>query len=247
MSSGPRYPGDERDHSSERWLVSYADFITLMFAFFAVLYATSQKDVEKAQEFQESIKKYLIKAGGMGGSGQPTVNQATRDNSVLESPIQTFNGKKPEAVATEDEAENFMDVQLSPSDRSKYVIDISSDDWGTRIIVSGSSVFADGTGKFRGEAMPFMSKLAELVSKTKRKVLIEGHVASGEMGSTTSTWEFASLRAATVLRFFQKKESMSPDRLAMASLGDSRPLEGAKDPSMRSRIEVVILNPDYEL
>jgi chemotaxis protein MotB len=245
MSSGPRYPGDERDHSSERWLVSYADFITLMFAFFAILYATSQKDIEKAEEFQESIKKYLIKAGAMGESGQQ-INQGTKDTSVLESPIQTFNAKKPEAVATEDEAENFMDVQLTPADRNKYVIDISSDDWGTRIILSGGAIFADGSGKFRSEALPFMSKLSQLIAKTKRKVLIEGHVAPGETGGMSSSWEFASSRAANVLRFIQKKEAMGAERLAMASLGDSRPLAGARDPALRSRIEVVILNPDYE-
>ena len=47
----------EEHENHERWLVSYADFITLLFAFFAVLYATSQADLEKQQEFQESVNK----------------------------------------------------------------------------------------------------------------------------------------------------------------------------------------------
>ena len=73
---------DDREAGHERWLVSYADFITLMFAFFAVLYATSEKDLAKSKEFQDSIKRYLIKAGSFGESGQQ-VNQGEKNNTLL--------------------------------------------------------------------------------------------------------------------------------------------------------------------
>src|SRR3954465_11934066 len=100
MSSGD-------DEGRDRWLVSYADFITLMFAFFAVLYATSQKDMEKTREFQDSIKRFLIKAGAFGESGQQ-INQGIKNNSPIEPPIQTFGSTKPEAAKVLDEAETFI-------------------------------------------------------------------------------------------------------------------------------------------
>lgn len=246
MKRQVRHQGDEQDHGSERWLVSYADFITLMFAFFAVLYATSQKDAEKVEKFQDSVKRYLIKAGGIGTSGGQQIEQVTKGNTVLDSPISTVNASKTAATDALDEAETYLEGQLSEADRKKYIVDLSADDWGVRVVIPSSKIFSDGGNKFVAEAIPFLAKLSSMVANTKRKVLVEGHVREGELGGYGSTWEFASARAATVLRFMQKKEKFASSKLAMASLAESRPLAGASEPSLNSRIEIVLLNPDYE-
>ncbi len=247
MSSGPRHRGDERDHGSERWLVSYADFMTLMFAFFAVLYATSQKDVEKAQEFQQSIKRYLIKAGGISGGASPQIHQGQKNNSVIEAPIPTHAGKKIEGMELMDEAEVFIESELTATERKKYVLDLSSDDWGVRLVLPSRALFSDSGIKFRAEALPFLSKLGGLIGKAKRKVLIEGHVGPNEAGSFASTWDFAAARSTSVLRFLLKKEGLSPSTLAAVSMGDSRPITSGRDAEMNSRIEIVLLNPDFEM
>jgi chemotaxis protein MotB len=236
---------DERENSQERWLVSYADFITLMFAFFAVLYATSQKDVEKSKEFQESIKRYLVKAGAFGDSGQQ-MNQGVKGNTPIEPPIQSYNPAKPEAAAVLDEAEKFLTDNLSKEEQKKYIQDLDSDDWGLRITLPSAAIYSGESDKFRQEAMPFISKLAGLVSQTKRKVLIEGHVSSKQTGSFKSSWELASMRSLNLLRFLQKKTGMTSDQLASASLGDSRPLYQNSDLQRNSRVEVVLLNPDFD-
>ena len=229
----------------DRWLVSYADFITLMFAFFAVLYATSVKDIEKQKEFQDSIKHYLIKAGAFGESGQQ-INQGQKNNSPIDSPIQTFNPTKPETAGVRDDAETYMESHLSKEDRKKYITDITADDWGVRIIIPASAVFSGTSDKFQASAMPFVAKLSDLLSKTKRKILVEGHASAGETGPYKSTWEFASARSVNLVRFVQQKEHMESSQLASATLGDSRPLPQNEDKKLNSRLEVVILNPDYE-
>ena len=63
----------ETEENSERWVVSYADFMTLLLAFFVVLFATSQRDADKSKKFEESVKKYLMNFGGGAGVqiGQP--------------------------------------------------------------------------------------------------------------------------------------------------------------------------------
>src|SRR5262245_52026432 len=102
-----------RDHGSEepnheRWLDAYADFITLVFQFFTVHYATSEKDTEKSQEFQESIKRYVIKAeAGFGHPETQPIKQEDKRNSVIEPPIETFNTGKPEVGALRDQMEGF--------------------------------------------------------------------------------------------------------------------------------------------
>jgi chemotaxis protein MotB len=236
---------EEKENNVDRWMVSYADFITLMFAFFAVLYATSVKDVEKTKEFQESLKRYLIKAGAFGESGAQ-LNQGTKNNSPIDSPIQTFNPSKPETAGVQDEAEAFMESQLSKEDRKKYIIDIAADDWGVRIVIPAHAVFSTGSEKFRAEAMPFMNKLSKLVVQTKRKILIEGHVEPKELGEFKSTWDLAAARSVTVVRYIQQKEHLNGAQLASASLGDSRPLYQNEKKDLNSRLEVVLLNPDFE-
>lgn len=242
---GLREERNDEEPSHERWLVSYADFITLMFAFFAVLYATSQKDVEKSQQFQESIKKFLIKAGSFGGGPSPQVNQADKGDTAIDSPIQTFRPTKSEPATDTDEAETFFESQLSAEERKRYVSDIVTDDWGVRIILVGEALFAPGSEKFREEAMPFVAKLSELLAQTKRKVLIEGHVGAGEKGRYHSTWEFSSARSLNVLRFVQAKKALPPERLASAALGDSRPQTKGRA-GINSRIEVVVLNSETD-
>lgn len=236
---------EKEESSSERWLVSYADFITLLFAFFAVLYATSQKDVEKTKEFQESIKRYLIKAGAFGESGGQ-INQGQKNSSVIEPPIQTYNPNKPETVATLDEAEAFVEGQLTKEERKKFVVDVVADDWGVRLILPSRMIFAEGSDKFREDAMPFLGKLADLLAKSKRKILVEGHVGSKEVGGYKSTWDFASARAVMMIRYFEKKEKLPSAQFASASLGDSRPMYKSDKLDANSRVEVVLLNQEFE-
>lgn len=246
MSARRKENPEEKENSQERWLVSYADFITLMFAFFAVLYATSHKDIEKSQEFQESIKKYLIKAGAFGESGSQ-INQGTKNNSPIESPIETFNPNKPETVKILDEAEVFIETQFTKAEQKKYILDLTADDWGVRIVIPSSALFSERSEKFREDAMPFINRLSELVAKSKRKVLIEGHVNQLELGAFRTTWEFASARSVNLLRFMQTKQKLPGSQLASASLGDTRPLLNDAPSQSNSRVEVILLNSEYEL
>lgn len=245
MSSAPRDHGEDKDHSSERWLVSYADFMTLMFAFFAVLYATAQKDVDKTKEFQDSVKRYLVKAGAFGESGQK-INQGVEGTTPIEPPIQSYNPNKPATERILDEAEAFIEQSLSKEERAKYITDVAADDWGVRIIIPNSALFSSQSEKFREDALPFLGKLSSLLGKFKRKILVEGHVGEKETGAYRSTWDFASARAVNILRYMQKKEGLPPGALAMASLGDTRPLQTGDNKMVNSRVEIVLLNPDYE-
>ncbi len=237
---------EEHEANHERWLVSYADFITLMFAFFAVLYATSEKDLEKAKEFQESIKRYLIKAGSFGESGQQ-INQGEKNNQLIEPPIPTFRPSKPELAETLDRAERFIEEKFTPEQRKKYISDLGADQWGVRITLNSSALFAAGNEKFRPDAVKFLDQLSEILPLLKRRVLIEGHAAPDEKGNTRSTWDFASARAINLLRYVQTKQKLRPNQLVAASFGDSRPVYQGERMPLNSRIEIVLLHQDIEL
>lgn len=233
---------DEGGH--ERWLVSYADFMTLLFAFFTVLYATSEKNAEKTQTFQESVKKYLIKAGGAAGPGVAQINEGERNNTVIEPPIKTFRDReRAEAATPLENAETFVEG-LNAEDRRRYVADLTSDEWGVRMTLPAAPLFSGASDKFRPEAMAFLSQLGELVVKSKRRLLIEGHAAPGERGGTRSPWDFAAARAVNVLRFLARSADIKPEHLAATSFGDARPVFKEGDPKRNARVELVILNAD---
>ncbi len=237
---------EEHDSSADRWLVSYADLVTLMFAFFVVLYATSEKDLAKSTEFQESVKRYLIKAGAFGESG-PSMKQGQKNNEVIEPPIPTYGNKSPETAAVMDQAEAHLEAKLTKEQRNKYVIDLVSDEWGVRLILSAEAIYAKDSDKFQESAMPFIESLGDLLVETKRKLLIEGHVKAGERGPFRSTWDLSSSRAVNLLRYMMLTKNVEGERLGAAAFGESRPLTANSKDAANSRIEIVILSVDREL
>ncbi len=246
MSRRDRSHEDEHEAGQERWLVSYADFITLMFAFFAVLYATSEKDLGRAEEFQESIKRFLIKAGGAGGS-HVQINQGEKNNVPIEPPIETFRRGRQEAENVLNKAEQEIEEKFTAQERTKYIQDVGVDEWGVRITLNSSEIFASNSDKLKPDAVPFVDKMAVIISSSKSKVMIEGHVMLDEKAAYRSTWDFAAARAVNILRFMQIQKKLPAKKFVAASFGDSRPLTQVQTSQLNSRMEIVLLNQDLEL
>lgn len=226
----------------ERWLVSYADFITLLFAFFTVLFATSERNLEKTQEFQESLKRYLIKAGSFGGSGGQ-INQGEKNNQVIESPLPTYKSSRPQDVEVTEVTEQQVEQALTQKDREDYLIDVFSDDLGVRIVVRGEEIFPPGESKFKQNALPFLNRLAEMFKKIDRRLLIEGHVDHRFNNADLRGVNLTQSRTLQIARYFSKAHQLPSDKMATLSFGSSRPLSSNKG-SLNDRIEFVVLFDD---
>ncbi len=243
---------DESDEQSrgaqDRWLVSYADFITLLFAFFTILYATSERDLDKTREFQDSVKKYLVKAGAFGGSGEK-LNQGEKFNTVIEPPIETYDKAKPDTENVKGELENQLETALSPEQLRKVVLDISSDDLGVRVVLSGTQLFATGSTQFRPAILEILQKVGTIVAKLNKKILVEGH-SQEKAAPYNNDWEFAAARAITLVRYLSKVHKIDGNRLMALSYGSQRPYGDSKsknEEQLNERVEVVILNGDIDL
>ncbi len=231
--------------NSERWMVSFADFMTLLFALFAVLYATSTHDLEKTKQFQESIKRYLIKAGAVGGRGEGKIGEAEKLDSPIEPPIQTYNTASPLSKETYDEAERFVEEGLSGAEQKKYVLDVQKDALGVRLILSAPEIFQ--STKFRAQALPFLNRLGDLLTKIGRPVMVEGHLPRDAKipSAFESAWEFSGARATTFVRFMIKSQKMDSTLFTPVAYGSSRPLiDGRRE---NDRLEVVILTEGMPL
>src|ERR1700677_3876000 len=122
---------EEEHENHERWLVSYADFITLLFAFFTILYATSQKDAAKAQEFQKSIQKAFKSYIDFGGTQGKFIDNQTA-TEIIPPPIDVvpMDGGPKE---TQDYIEREIEKVLGTDDEKEYISDIRSDAMGVHV------------------------------------------------------------------------------------------------------------------
>lgn len=229
----------------ERWLVSYADFITLLFAFFTVLFATSERNIEKTQEFQESLKRYLIKAGSFGGSGSQ-IHQGEKHDQVIDSPLPTYKSSRPQDVEVTEVTERQVEEALTKKDRESYLIDLFSDDLGVRIVVRGAELFPEGQSRFKKEALPFLNRLAEMFKKIDRRLLIEGHVDERFDNADLAGFNLAQHRTLQIARYFSKAHQLSANKMATLSFGSNRPLSSDKA-SLNNRVEFVVLFDDSPL
>lgn len=235
---------EEEHENHERWLVSYADFITLLFAFFVILYATSQKDISKAQEFQRSVQKAFrsfVDFGGLQGKFVDT-NEATQ---FLPPPIDVVpqEGTGPREML--DYVDREMEKELGEQDE-KNLIDLRSDSQGVRVTIAESFLFDSGSALLKETALPKLNRIAKVFKKTKRKLIIEGYTDNRAIHTAQfpSNWELSSTRACTLVRYLIIQHSVNPANLTAVGFGEQRPIVPNDTPENRAknrRIDVLIV------
>ena len=246
---------DHEEHeSSERWLVSYADFITLLFAFFVVLYATSTQNVEKEKQFEESIREQMKippqGGGGAGGSGQGLAQQALGEAAEV-SPNQGGDSERQKLARSaelEEEIEKAIGKSMTEEEK-KQISELRHDAFGVRMNLAASSVFPTGSAKLRRESLPVLDKLASILKGSEFKMLIEGHTDDVPVtgGEFDSNWELASARATQVVRYLTKVRQVPANRLAAVAYADQRPLvpnSSEENRARNRRIEILLITAE---
>ncbi|HEX7674741.1 MAG TPA: OmpA family protein [Bdellovibrio sp.] len=236
----------EEHENHERWLVSYADFITLLFAFFVVMYATSNSNSEKQKDFEDSIKLnfHLM---GKGGSDE---NSDSIENSLAElvMPLGSFP-KKGGSREAADYVERSLDKSMTGEQKKSAIQDIYHDAVGVRVALTASTFFQPGSAKLKMSALPSLDKVAEVLKSNDKRVIIEGHTDDTpiEDSQFPSNWELAGGRASAVVRYFVKYHKLDPKRFVSISYGDQKPMvpnDTEEHKAMNRRIEILIVTDD---
>lgn len=234
----------------ERWLVSYADFITLLFATFVVLYALSQADISKFEQVEQSLKRAFSK-------GQMEGNTSLLDNvgeSILSAGNDGMNLLAPilERMESQYEEKTFGDVKNSIERMKKQYetdgIQVKVSERGLVISVIDHFVFESGSAKIKPGAIPALIKIGQAleVKFPVNLIRVEGHTDSIPIKSAIypSNWELSSSRASEVVRFFINRFKIKPNRFAAIGYASSRPVETNKTAEGRSknrRVEIIVL------
>ncbi|MEY4592249.1 MAG: hypothetical protein RIR18_1144 [Pseudomonadota bacterium] len=225
------------EHSNnERWLVSYADFITLLFAFFVVMYAISSVNEGKYQVLSTSISHAFSvpQASAVPSviSFEPIPSRSLKPLGDPESGKEETRRKQREKM--QKVAQDLSDV-LEPLLRAGKV-KVTETPKGVSIEISDSVLFSPGQAILGQAAVVAMRDVADVLANADYPITIEGHTDNQPIKTTQfpSNWELSAVRATTVLRLFIDT-GVSAGRLTAIGYGDQRPVETNDYPEGRAR------------
>lgn len=239
---------NDEHENHERWLVSYADFITLLFAFFVVMYATSTQNDEKERSFEKSIRKQFGLIGMTGGSQS---HMGAGPKGQIFDPLELLQRRDVGNEELEENIVKLIQKNLSQQEREASIERVELDPLGVRITLAASSIFPSGSAKIKSPALSILKKVGEIVKASNRSVMIEGHTDDQPVGGGLfeTNWELASVRATTVVRYLINVHQVDPRKVAAISYGDQRPLvdnSSEKNRARNRRIEILIVNRGEE-
>ncbi len=218
-----------KEHANhERWLVSYADFITLLFAFFVVMFASSETNKAKARKVSASVEK----AFGKSVTAQKT---EPKQASVADS---QFADLTPSLHLLEDQLADElrtgkMRLNLEPR--------------GLVITLGEAAFFAPGEDRVQSNAFASLEKVAGALGKLPNPVRLEGHSDSTPIHSArfSSNWELSTARAVQVLKALEERYGTDRFRLSAAGYADTVPVDRNDSDSARARnrrVDLVVLS-----
>ncbi len=207
----------------ERWLVSYADFVTLLLAFFVTMYSITRLDTEKLAQAQLSIQRALHAPVFLGGfpleAGVGDTLAAGRTGDLTGAVLQASPPPQLEEVArTIQESlkhhRHFNEIRLLITGR------------GLVIHLPEFLFFNSGEATFQPEGHHFLDRLADILAKIPNHVVIEGHTDNHPIHTPQfpSNWELSTHRATNLVRYFIEKHHLNPARFTAAGYGEYAPI-----------------------
>lgn len=243
----------EEHENLERWLVSYADFITLLFATFVVLYALSQLDLAKFKELKVSLRKAFSYAPTVLEGDAGVLNQSGQN--ILESGgyLDEQNMVPPilDALAAKEEETNYELVKeqlnLEKIDEIKGV-KTRVTERGLIIKLVGSIFYNPSDSSLKEESQIIIKRIGQIIKEKFpfNIIRVEGHTDSIPINSEfyPSNWELSAARAANIARYFIDNNGIEKDRFVVVGYGDTRPVASNSTEAGRNanrRVEIVVL------
>lgn len=250
----------EKHVNHERWLVSYADFITLLFAVFVTLYAMSQSDKKKAEEVMQSIQQSF----GMIQSGAPSPKM----NVLPSSQLNIAPNIRPEISVTPGSRSSRSQFKVRADEKDFRQIKSSIDAYlvkqgaqskvtltitrrGLIVSLKEAGFFDSGQALIKPSAYELINTIAEVMTQYNNPLRLEGHTDNVPISTSQfpSNWELSTARAVNGLKYLIRNFDVDPDRISAAGYGEFRPLADNATPEGRAknrRVDLVMLSSDGE-
>lgn len=231
---------DEEVENPERWLISYADFITLLFAFFVVMYAVSSVNIGKYKVFSDALGD----AFGGAGAAQPITTQVQNlpiPNPGLRRRTELLRKEKEHMTKL---AQDLLST-LAPLVKEGKVR-VTQNSRGVSVEINASVLFDPGDARLTSESTEALRAVAVLLKDDGHDVQVEGHTDNQPIRNALfpSNWELSSVRAASVVRLFIDA-GVAPARLTAVGHAANVPVSSnasAEGRARNRRVAVTILS-----
>ncbi len=225
----------EEHENLERWLITYADLITLLLAFFIMMYTFSKQDAAKYQEVASHLR--AIFTGGTGLSSRGSVAE--------KAPIEALS-----KGASSGEIKRQLESEMLDTANSKSVqgnISIFSDERGVVIRVMDKAFFDEGKADLKERAKSTLDKIVPVIATIPNQMRVEGHTDNVPISTVEfkSNWELSVRRATEVVRYLVEKKGLQAARVSAAGYAEYRPVvenTSSENRALNRRIEIIIVN-----
>lgn len=234
----------------DRWLVSYADFITLLFAFFVVLYASSRSDQTKQSQIARSIEA-AFQALGLFPSSVPARERsgALADGRDPAAPVNVILG---DDLSASPEVRQDLDrlharlTGLLANQIEQHVVALRVGRDGLVISLREAGFYDSGSATPHTQSKPTLDKIAETIMATPYDLRIEGHTDNVPIHTAqfASNWELSTARATNLAKSFIVDHGIAPARLSAAGFAEFHPVasnETAEGRSQNRRVDIIVL------
>jgi chemotaxis protein MotB len=238
----------EEHENHERWLVSYADFITLLFAFFVVMYSVSRIDNKRMVDVVKSIKFAMHFKGQGGVDAMPIFDGPASEGGCManladsERPSQ----KQIEAVeAMRRRMEKKFKGFLLEKPGMTTAVTLHTEGKKLMVRLSVAHFFDPTQAALRPDVIPVLDVVADELGRIHRPIRVEGHTDDQPTLGTRyrDNWDLSASRAASVASYLERAHRIPGNLLSAAGYGDSRPVasnETAAGRELNRRIDLVI-------
>jgi chemotaxis protein MotB len=218
-----------KDHvSHDRWLVSFADFITLLFAFFVVLYSASKADIKKQMEFADAIDSAFTSLGLFPNANARSTTVMAQEAEQSAFPVKMNAGDQP--LIPEQVQHDFKRMQMNlegllSNQIAQHTVAVHIGREGLVISLREAGFFDSGSAVPQSDTVPILDRIALALLGTPYDVRIEGHTDNVPIhtGQYDSNWELSAARATKLARIFIEDHDFAPTRLSAAGFAEVSP------------------------
>jgi chemotaxis protein MotB len=215
--------------NADRWLISYADFITLLFAFFVVMYAVSQANHGDTKALSESVKRALE-----GAAAEPAPSVSKLEKSVLDDARSLAEAHRT--------LENQLARQIAAGE-----LDVVLDPRGVVISLREKGFFPSGGDQVYPKAWESLEKVANVIRDLPNAIRLEGHTDATPIHNARfhSNWDLSAARSIAVLTFLQERCGLEARRFTIAGHADNRPIgdnDSEEGRARNRRVDLLIVS-----
>ncbi len=248
----------EEHENHERWLVSYADFMTLLFAFFTTMYAISTVDTQKMGKMVYSMQQSFDSTVFPPGSKTLSLSQVQGSGEISNVAHQLIDSIKlpknvnfkTQLVSGEKELgrlKSKIETNIGP-ELLKGIIRTHIEPRGLIISLGEGGFFDSGSDQIKSDGKALLDVIAASLTPLGNQIRIEGHTDNVPIKNSKfpSNWELSTARATAIIRYTIVQFGLEPELLSSAGYAEYKPVASNKTEEGRSRnrrVDIVVLNP----